>query len=308
MPNRLASPVASDEELVKIARNLLLAADVEAFPTPLERVLDVAKLVKSNALDLERYREPFLKRAQRWGQYVTTVLGRILGVADLQERVIYVREDVHPKKVTWLTGHETGHQVIPWHRDIALYADDSVTLDPKFERMLEAEANAFAGHLIFQNERFDRVAADYKPSRTSVVQLSELCGASIHASVRRFVQRSRRQIAAAVFSLERSAVDVEEDVIDLSPPSLDFRYAIQSQSFTETFGPVSWEEVFSPIIEKDGVAESLDCGLIRVGSLFLTKSPGQRAETQYEAFSNGYDAFFLAVPLHKKALTKARIV
>src|ERR1700675_4571877 len=72
---------------------------------------------------------------------------------------ILIDEAVPKPKHRWIEGHEVGHSVIPWHREV-LFGEHEYTLDPICHAMFEAEANYTASQLLFLQQRFSREARD----------------------------------------------------------------------------------------------------------------------------------------------------
>jgi hypothetical protein len=81
-------------------------------------------------------------------------------------------------------------------------ADDQFTLSPRTRILREREAHAAAADLLFQCELFDGVAAAYRIGMAEIVELSQMFGASRHATFRRFAEQHRAPVAGIV--LQRS--------------------------------------------------------------------------------------------------------
>jgi hypothetical protein len=74
---------------------------------------------------------------------IKLALEKVLGLLDARDRTIYLDQSVHEKKKPFLTLHETGHNYLPWQRDLfAIPEDGESSLDPEVREQFEREANA----------------------------------------------------------------------------------------------------------------------------------------------------------------------
>lgn len=193
-PPRPGDPDLSERTRERIAaladHALQLANAADRIPTPLADVAkavgvaeihDISKLPKT----LEAKKPPAWKR--------------ILGAVRFKDRVIYVdqNEGGGVGRRNFTTAHETAHVLLPWHAQ-AFRLDDERTLFLGATEELEAEANWAAAHLIFQGSRYHRRALGNQVSIRTPIALARDYEASVHASIRYYVQHHPEPVAALV--------------------------------------------------------------------------------------------------------------
>lgn len=171
------SALASELDIRIEVQRLLDACEVDGPPTPVERLLEYRKLSREE------------KHIGILGQVFRSIrrVGRkILGLLDVPARYIAVDPDLHPKRQSFLTYHEIGHDALPWHREI-LVVTSEWDLSHHVRTIFEAEANRFAGHAIFQLEH---MATGYRGRRLRMADLGALAAsyrASLSATARQYV-------------------------------------------------------------------------------------------------------------------------
>lgn len=178
------------------ARAALRAAGVDPntpLPIPLPDIAAASGLEREMLLDIRD--EPDLPPTLRG--VLAIIKGRVLGAIAPAERRIYVDTTQSNARARFTEAHEIGHDALPWHRD-AYRGDNQHTLNRDTESGLEAEANAFAAEILFGLERFGSQADDYRPSLDVPLALSSDWGTSAHATVRRYAETSRHEIAVVV--------------------------------------------------------------------------------------------------------------
>lgn len=127
-------------------------------------------------------------------------IGSVRGLLSPAEAKIYLSSDLAPRQEPWIIYHETGHAMIEWHRD-ALYLDTTHTLSPGVRIQMEREANEFAGDLLFLGPRFAGDARELPFGVASAIVLAERYGASIEASLRRYIESATEQCVCNVFHI-----------------------------------------------------------------------------------------------------------
>jgi hypothetical protein len=106
------------------ALKLLHRADVlNVVPTPLDQVIQVAKLVAAGEITLDEGEKRQLRKM--FGALVDGVLGKLRGVIHLRAREIWVQPDLHELKRRFVIAHEIGHDLLPWQRELAYLDDDA---------------------------------------------------------------------------------------------------------------------------------------------------------------------------------------
>jgi hypothetical protein len=143
------------------------------LPTPLEAVCDYARL---------EVVEPAGLRPE------------VLGAVWLEERALFVNRRQSTPRRRFTEAHELIHALCPWHEAV-LRLDTASELFGPARHAVEAEANAGAAMLIFQGSSFTAEAAAMPISLASVRALAERYGASLHATLRHYVQSHPEPVA-----------------------------------------------------------------------------------------------------------------
>lgn len=214
-------------ELNELARRQILAAAEQALkeagaygtvPTPLaavgeangvEAVIDISQM--PDDLVPKRSR---VQRLRKW-------LGAYFYKAD----VAFVDLSQPEGRARFTEAHELGHGVLAWHRDA--FVDDERTLFKDTEDTLELEANLFAAHAIFQGLPFFERAIDYPLSLRTPLLLANEFKASLHATIRYYVEHNSDPLAVIVagrYARQDGTVPIF--------------LAVESARFRERFGPV----------------------------------------------------------------------
>ncbi len=125
------------------------------------------------------------------------LLRRVLGAYIFREETAFVDLSQARGRARFTEAHEIGHKIIPWH-EAAYYLDDNEKLFKETKDLLEEEANAVASFLIFQGRTFGPRALEYETSIKTPILLSDLYGASIHATIRYYVKSHTQPLALAL--------------------------------------------------------------------------------------------------------------
>src|SRR5205085_493732 len=112
------------------------------LPTPLDVVAEMAGI--SEVIDIgDLPAELIAKKPRAWK--------RILGALLYREQVIFVDRTQPEPRARFIQAHETGHEIIPWHRR-SYELDDEVGLFRETKEQLDLEANLAGAYLIFQGQ------------------------------------------------------------------------------------------------------------------------------------------------------------
>jgi transcriptional regulator with XRE-family HTH domain len=214
-----------DEEIARI-RSYVLAllrrADaIDQIPTPIDQVMDVARLVSAGDVTLEPDERRRLR--DRFGDLVDQVWSRLQGVIHFGSREIWVNPEMYPLRQRFVLGHEIGHDVLPEHRELFAYLDDESRLRPDVRDLYERQANQVAIELLAQGDQLRREADDSALTMNLIDGLASRYQISMQATARRIVEETRQACALAI-SFRGSATGM------LMPPHL---YC--SKSFEERF-------------------------------------------------------------------------
>lgn len=225
----------SREAIREACRSLLARAAVkDELPTPVETIVAAANL-EFGSDDL--FADETLQRAGDIGEKVKALRGKLNALLDRRERLVYLNPEIQLLgRRNFHALHEVGHHWLDWQRDL-IYVDDQFTLSLRTHITQEREAHAAASDLLFQCELFDRLAAEYRIGMAEIVELSQMFGASRHATFRRFAEQHRAPVAGIV--LQRSPRTV-------SPLVFGREDAVASLAWREKFErPSRWPKLLS---------------------------------------------------------------
>lgn len=280
----MASILPGDDfaDVTRYARLTLLKAGVgRSLPTPVDDILACAELVVSQEITLDVQYEGFFTRSYN---VLASALKKLMGLVDLRENTVYLNQNALPQRIVFLKFHEAGHKVLPWQREAYLYLDDESTLDSGVRDLFERQANRFAADLMFQIDRFDGDARELPLSIRSPLSLSKRYGASVHASIRRYVEQNRE--ACAVLILER--------LPEVGPDGsrLRVKQVIESSEFSRNIRLLRWPDSVTGTLAE----QLLSRRLYEDGEFILSNSDGRRVGCRYQSFDNGYNIFMLIYP------------
>lgn len=223
-----ALPELPHSQIRIAARAAMRAAGIDPntpLPIPLPDIAAAAGLERKMLLDIAD--EPDLPPSLRG--VIAKIRGRVLGALAPPERRIYVDASQPTARVRFTEAHEIGHDALPWHRD-AYWGDNKHTLHRDTESGLEAEANAFAAEVLFGLERFSDQADDYRPSLDVPLALTNDWGTSAHATVRRYAETSRHEVAVVMTGVRPGTIG--------NAKHLPIWHTFESASFVKRFGRV----------------------------------------------------------------------
>ncbi|MDF0584175.1 ImmA/IrrE family metallo-endopeptidase [Bradyrhizobium yuanmingense] len=187
----------SESKLSELSRKLIREADAaDILPTPLDRLLEIAKVTNIDALPDDSFLETL---SERMKGFFISAKQKLRGIADLRTRSTFIPPDRNERRMQFAKGHELGHQVIPWHQIDPAYLDDNESLGPNAKGIFEQEANFFSAETIFQGASFRKLARDFQPSFNAVFELADRHGATNQATAWRFVEEQDEAVALALY-------------------------------------------------------------------------------------------------------------
>jgi hypothetical protein len=180
------------------AERLLVRADViGVLPTPLDALAAAAGI--EEVLDLSELSTALVARKPSF-------LRRVVGALWYREEVAFIDYGQPAVKARFTEAHEIAHRALPWHRaSHELFLDDDQTIDYQTEIEIEAEANLMAAHLIFQGQRFHQQALDYDLTLATPTLLAAQFDASLHATIRYYIENHPEPVALAIAGQHRRA-------------------------------------------------------------------------------------------------------
>lgn len=183
----------------EVARALLDRAGVTGPPTPIDDLVVCTGLSLSTHISLDaRNAEHFAGILNV--AHLRSALRKAMGILNRRTGEIYTNAAMTAAKNNFVILHEVGHQALPWQRGLAMHYDDDATLASETHSIFEREANLFAADTLFQLKRFATDAADLPLGLPAVLQLAARYRASIHASLRRYVESNSRPCLAWILS------------------------------------------------------------------------------------------------------------
>ncbi|MBA2610140.1 MAG: helix-turn-helix domain-containing protein [Actinobacteria bacterium] len=189
----------SPEDRKEIRANVLMllrrADAVGVFPTPLEDVMSVSKLVAAGEITLDDDEKRQLRK--RFGTLVDKVLNQLMGVIHRGTREVWVQPELPTLRRRFVTAHEIGHDALPWQRELA-YLDDDKRLRDDVRIRYEREANQAAIELLAQGDTLRREADDSRLTMSIVSTLSNKYQISLQATARRITEETRKDAALAI--------------------------------------------------------------------------------------------------------------
>lgn len=189
----------SPEDRREIRANVLMllrcADAVGVFPTPLEEVMRVSKLVAAGEIILDDSEQRQLRK--KFGSLVDKVLNQLKGVIHRRAREVWIAPDLPALRRRFVTAHEIGHDALPWQQELA-YLDDDQRLRDYVRIRFEREANQAAIELLAQGDALSREADDSPLTVSLLSNLSSKYQISLQATARRVTEETRREAAMAI--------------------------------------------------------------------------------------------------------------
>jgi hypothetical protein len=263
------------------------AGALGVIPTPLDQVASALGLPPAaNLFDTDDVPPELAARLKR-------LYGKVRGALSTRDRSIFLSREQKLPEARFAHGHEIGHGALPWHSD-AYSGGDGRTLDPDIRAELEAEASAFSADLLFNMGTFTAQAHSGNLSLASPLELAPVYQASLHASIRRYVEDSPRPCALLILG--------REPVLHDGKSALTVQQGMESASFRDRHGPVA--QCFPGELQVDQWRFARDAynavgggagGPITHGETIAHTGCG-KTHLRYEVFSNNYRYFVLMVP------------
>lgn len=287
--------IDGEQEIEKIARNVLIGSKAWGkFPTPVDQIVSYAELQVASGVDLSKVEPGFFTKKLHSLQ---RALSKVVAAVDLREKIIFLDLSQRPERQNFNKLHETGHKALTWQRDTYVHLDDENTLDPDTDELFERQASWFASDALFQLERFEDEAAKLPLTIKSPLALAKTFGGSRHASLRRYVSKSKKRCALLV--LEKPKMNGEF--------SSEIRNYFQSPSFTKEFGLLVWPSKCG--LDFQFMKEvKFGAKLHEKGQITLAIASGEFIGFSYHYFYNTYNVFVLLLPPGEKIRSRTTIV
>jgi hypothetical protein len=244
---------------------------------------------------IERYARQASEAATR---FLKSAIEKVLGIFDVQADVVHIDESVNKEKQAFLSLHEAGHKEIPHQRGLFKWIQDCTkTLSPDVADLFDREANNFATIVLFQDDRFAKMAADSAFGIKVPLNLQRKFGGSVYATVRQYVRTHAKACAVVV----------------LDPPHLcnsngmtaNVRRLVHSPEFIQRFGTLRLPDA---ITAGSTLARFIPSGgrrMSRPDTLVFSDRNGDRHEFVAEGFATTFNVFLL---IHARATLKTAIL
>lgn len=284
------------KDIEKISYEILKGSkSFDVFPTPIDQIISYTELIVSKEIDVSKIHSSYFSKAT---DALRRALSKVRGVLDRRERTIYLDLSQKKPKLGFIQLHEVGHDVLPWQNKIHdILDDDDDSLNPETLEHFEAEASFFASATLFQHDRFLTELDKLRLEIESPMHLAKLFGASVHASLRRYVEYSKNKCALIV---------LENISKNGSKAKCSLRDKFQSEKFSKAFGDLyiplelayTWPFVqdyyHNRRFKKDGSIK------------ILTKNGD--VDFTYHFFNNSYNAFVFLFPIGEKKSSRTKII
>ena len=288
-------PLASVEEIEKIAKNILLGSKAfGVFPTPVDKIIEYCELSLAHGVDLSKVQQDFVTRGMNFFGSVTR---KVLGIIDFREKTIYLDETQKPARKNFVKLHEVGHGVIPWQKELFGCQDDEDTIVPEVQEEFEREASFFSSAALFQLDRFNEEAAKLPISINSARVLGDKFGGSVQAALRRYVEHSPKRCALLVFH------KTQKD----GPFPATVRNYFESPSFTKSFSGLIWPSKCGLEFE---FVKDIQRGrkLHEDGQILTTTATMEPLTLHYHFFNNTFNVFVFLFPAGEKNTSRVKIL
>lgn len=284
------------KDIEKVSYDLLKSSNsLDVFPTPVDNIVQYSELFVNYDINITDVHKSYIKHAS---DVLYKAIAKVRGLLDRKKKVIFLDLTQLPTRKNFVKLHEVGHEVLPWQKNIHdILEDDDDSLSTHTTEEFEIEANYFASVTLFQHDRFISEMSKLNLGIESAIHLSKLFGASIHATLRRFVECSPKRCALLILEkLPTSGL----------APKYSKRDFFSSTPFNKTFGELNlpcefgykWPFIKDYYFSKKG---------IRKGSINLSTENGE-ADFNYHFFNNSFNGFVLIFPIGEKITSKTKII
>ena len=275
-------------------RSLKQSRSLDIFPTPIEKIIQYAELSVDETINLSTINNGLLSQLS---EGLSSAFDKIRGILDRESKTIYLDLNQNANRKSFVKLHEVGHDVLPWQKNVLKYLDDDNTLDEFTQEEFEGEANYFASTTLFQNERFIKELKNLPLSIESSIHLAKLFGSSIHASLRRYVERNHKRCSLLV---------LENFNQNEFQPKCNVRNYFQSESFTTEFGILSWDKELGFTLSF--VTDHYKQRRLHKDGIISLQTKNGEVLFDYHFFNNGWNTFVLFIPKGETNRIRKKVV
>ncbi len=216
------------------------------------------------------------------------IFGSVRALLSPAEKKIYTSPILSPHQLQWAIFHETGHDMIDWHREL-LYLDSEYSLSPQVRKLMEKEANEFAGHLQFLGTKLAMEARELPLDLASAILLAHRYNASYESTFRHYVETHQEICICRVFRI----VGLAE-----SEQTLQYHYFVKPSGLRRHW--IFPYQVGQQLPTSDSFVRLLNQGKLSNGDIIEEMTLAVKAGTVYrhQIFSNGHSVFVLTAPIN----------
>lgn len=285
----------SRNDIEKISIEVLRdSKSLDVFPTPVDKIVAYSELVFRKDIDVSKIHPSFVGRAN---SVLKSALSKVRGLFDRRQKTIYLDLTQGFNRKNFVKLHETAHGILPWQIKINdILDDDDHTLSNDTNEEFEKEANYFASITLFQHDRYITELNKLNLSIEAAIHLAKHFGASIHASLRRYIDCSENRCALLVL----------EKLGPAGGDSCRVRNFLTSNSFSKSFG----EMIFPASLDSSWKFAQHYCQgrrFIKDATIDLQTKNGT-VKFAYQFFNNGYHAFVFFFPVGELKKSRTTIV
>jgi Zn-dependent peptidase ImmA (M78 family) len=283
------------KDIDKISLEILKESkSLDVYPTPVDKIVSFSELVVRKDIDVSKVHHSYLHKASAALQRALT---KVRGIFDRKEKTIYLDLSQGFNRKNFVKLHETAHGVLPWQKKIHdILGDDDLTLNPDANDEFEEEANYFASVTLFQHDRFISELAKLNLSIDAAMHLAKHFGASIHASLRRYIDCSKN----------RCALIILENICKTGDPHCSLRNFLYSAKFQEEFGDIILPHTLEyswPFVQ-----DYCHCRKYKKDGTIVLGTRNGELNFAYQFSNNGYNAFVFLYPEGETKKSKTTII
>ncbi len=284
------------KDIDKLSFDILKASkSFDIYPTPVDQIVDYSDLIINNKVSLKSIHQGYLSRTTA---ALFKAVSKVRGLFDRSIKTIYLDQDLSNTRKNFVKLHEVGHGVIPWQMNTYnVIEDDDDSLSHHTIEEFEREANYFASLTLFQHDRFKDQLLKLNLGIESAMYLSKLFGASIHATLRRYVECSSKRCALIVLEGGLKAGSDSKCLKRDLFVSKKFLTAFGTLDLPEHFG-LTWDFAKHYFTNRRGIVD---------GKQSISTKNGV-ADFEYHFFNNTYNSFVLLFPIGEKQSSRTKII
>lgn len=217
-------------EVKAYCNHLLETAGVRnVYPTPIDKIVEAAELVKSCDLSLLEFKGEVFPQSiwRRFKSSLSDLISLVKAGLFPKEKTIFINPNTPGASVPFATLHECVHSILPWQQKTLIYLDDKKSLDSQTRYQFEREANFGGSYLLWQGEDYIKKSLDMPITTATPVFLANLYGGSIHSSMRYYVENHQAALGLFIFKIN----SIASEIVD----RYQLQYFVASQSFKNQF-------------------------------------------------------------------------